>query len=274
MDWQNPGPHVTIADNLTDTQIANIQEEYKARKTVWDFQSNVNRAIIASLNLADTHTYCWVVAGAIGMRNYRFTDDPKDIVQVLQDNCGQMKPAEKTKIEADWSAAWNPLEPIKLLFDQLGCCYMLSVAAKPAYTQEKMINKALTAIQRTGLYTTAILEYQSFPTENQKWAEFKHHCAEAYMIRLQSGQSGGNPYHGAANEYDNNDNDSITTLHNTLAKLTHASNSNTNELSKKIASMAHEMTALHTTVEQQAQQLANITTTPTVANPVWSAPTT
>ena len=25
--WQNPGPHVTLADNLTDTQITNIQEE-------------------------------------------------------------------------------------------------------------------------------------------------------------------------------------------------------------------------------------------------------
>ena len=34
------------------------------------------------------------------------------------------------------------------------------------------------------------------------------------------------------------------------------------------------MTALHTTVGQQAQQLANISTTPTVANPAWSAPPT
>ena len=36
VDWINPGTHVTLADNLTDTQITNIQEEYKARKMVWD----------------------------------------------------------------------------------------------------------------------------------------------------------------------------------------------------------------------------------------------
>ena len=36
VDWLNLGPHVTLADNLTDTQITNIQEEYKARKMVWD----------------------------------------------------------------------------------------------------------------------------------------------------------------------------------------------------------------------------------------------
>ena len=102
-------------------------------------------------------------------------------------------------MEAEWSAAWNLSKPIELLFDQLEDRYVLSVAAKLAYTQDQMIDKALTAIQRTGLYPTAILEYQAFATKNKNWAEFKTHFAEAYMVRLQSGQSGGNPYHGAAN---------------------------------------------------------------------------
>ena len=68
VDWQNPGPHVAFANNLTDNQITNIQEEYKARKMVWDSQSNVNRAIIAGLNLAVPRTYRRAVAGAVGMQ--------------------------------------------------------------------------------------------------------------------------------------------------------------------------------------------------------------
>ena len=80
VDWLNPGPHVTLADNLTDTQTTNIQEEYKARKMVWDSQSNVNMAIISVLNLAVPRTYRRAVAGAVGTRNYRFTDDPKVIL--------------------------------------------------------------------------------------------------------------------------------------------------------------------------------------------------
>ena len=84
---------------------------------VWDSQSNVNRAIISGLNLAVPRTYRRSVAGTVGTRNYRFTYEPKDISQVLQDNYRQMTPAEETKMEADWSAAWNPSEPIKLLFD-------------------------------------------------------------------------------------------------------------------------------------------------------------
>ena len=58
-----------------------------------------------------------------------------------------MTPAEKTNMEADWSAAWNPSEPTKLRFDRLEDCYVLSVAAKLTYMQEQMIDKALTAIQ-------------------------------------------------------------------------------------------------------------------------------
>ena len=117
VDWKNPGPHVMLADNLTDTQITNIQEEYKARKMVWNSQSNVKRAIIAGLNLVVPCTYRRVVAGAVGTCNYRFTDDPKVILQGLQDIYIQMTPAEKMKMEADWSAAWNPSEPIEILFD-------------------------------------------------------------------------------------------------------------------------------------------------------------
>ena len=38
--------------------------------------------------------------------------------------------------------------------------------------------------------------------------------------------------------------------------------------------MAQDMTALRTMVGQHAQQIANIATTSTVANPAWSAPPT
>ena len=53
---------------------------------VWDSQSNVNRSIISGLNLSVPRTYRRAVAGSVGTRNYRFTDDPKVILQGLQDN--------------------------------------------------------------------------------------------------------------------------------------------------------------------------------------------
>ena len=77
-----------LANNLTETKITNIQEEYKARKMVWDSQSNVNRAIIAGLNLAVPRTYQRAVTGVVGTCSYRFMDDPKFFLQGLQNNYG------------------------------------------------------------------------------------------------------------------------------------------------------------------------------------------
>ena len=96
-------------------------------------------------------------------------------------------------MEADWSVVWNPLEPIELLFNQLKDFYVLSAAEKLAYTQDQMIDNALTAIHRTGLYPTAILEYQAFATKNKNWAEFKTHFAEEYMVRPNLGKVGETP---------------------------------------------------------------------------------
>ena len=65
---------------MTDTQITNIQEEYKSRKMVWDSHSNINRAIFTGLNLVVPRTYLLAVARAVGTGTYRFTDDPKIIL--------------------------------------------------------------------------------------------------------------------------------------------------------------------------------------------------
>ena len=37
--------------------------------------------------------------------------------------------------------------------------FMVALMAKPAYTMDQMVDKALIAVQRTGLYATAILEW-------------------------------------------------------------------------------------------------------------------
>ena len=47
-----------------------------------------------------------------------------------------------------------------------------------------MIDKALMAFQSTGLYATAVIEWNGFDANNQTWAKFKAHFSEAYDVRL------------------------------------------------------------------------------------------
>ena len=61
-------------------------------------------------------------------------------------------------MERRWSESWNPNEPIEHFFDRLEDYFAQSIAQPPSYTADQMTDKALTAIQLTGLFPTAILE--------------------------------------------------------------------------------------------------------------------
>ena len=75
---------------------------------------------------------------------------------------------------------------------------------------EQMLDKAKSAVQRTGLYATAMLEWDAILEANATWPEFKIHFAEAYdsRIRTGTGTTSDGGYHGAFNtgeEYPDND---------------------------------------------------------------------
>ena len=106
---------------------------------MYDSECNVHRAIINSLNVAVPRKYKRAIGNAIGVKIYRPTDSPKNILNNLRANCGKLGPTKKTENERKWSAAWNPSNPIKELFDRLETCYVLALSAKPAYTQEQII---------------------------------------------------------------------------------------------------------------------------------------
>ena len=94
----------------------------------------------------------------MGVRTFRPTDDPKLILNALRSSYGRTTPLAKSTMEKRWSEGWNPNEPIENFFDRLKDCYVQSITQPPAYTLEQMVDKALTAIQTTGLFPTAILE--------------------------------------------------------------------------------------------------------------------
>ena len=113
-------------------------------------------------------------------------------------------PDEKTSNERRFLAGWQPGEPTEELFDRLEDCYVKSIVMKPPFTMEQMLDKAKYAVQRTGLYATAMLEWDAILDNNATWPEFKLHFTEAYDSRIHTGTGttsvGG--YHGAFNAGD------------------------------------------------------------------------
>ena len=93
-----------------------------------------------------------------------------------------------------------------------------------------MIDKGLTAIHVTGLYSTTVLEWTGFDEENMNWAEFNSYMSEAYDIWLQSGAGAVNIYHGAANATDVADDDSLGSITQSLTNMHMTHNANAQQL--------------------------------------------
>lgn len=237
---------------------------------MYNTQENVRRACIGALNSAVLRKYKHGSStNSIGAVTYKNTNSPWDIIDGLRSKYGKPTPQEKEENERQINLSWNPSEPVENLFDQLEECYVVALIVKPAYTMDQMIDEALTAIQKTGLYSLAILEWNGFNAPHKTWPEFKAHFSKAYKIWLASsgGTAGQHGYHGAHNtENEENDDDSWQSVHegiiNQLSQVQMANNAVVQATNETISALTANVSQLSAQLAAMQQQLAAMTTAP------------
>ena len=133
----------------------------------------------------------------------------------------------------------------------------------PAFTQEQRIERAHMQVKRTGLYQTAVVEWEGFELEFQTWPQWKTHFIEAYELREAAGitaSAGG--YHGAANAAEDDDANSICASINNMHAAHNAA----------VQAVSEETRELRTALVATQQQLAMLMQAgPREANlPAWN----
>ena len=156
IDWEDPGAHPAAA--ATAAEQTNIKTLYDANKAVYDTQQNVRRAINDALNNAIPNAFRKPAGNQMGTRVFTVRDSPREILDGLRAKYGICSPNEKTANNQRFDQQWDPNEPIESLFERLEEAYIFSILAKPPFTLEQLIDEAIIAIQRTGLYERALLE--------------------------------------------------------------------------------------------------------------------
>ena len=141
---------------------------------------------------------------------------------------------------------------------------------------EQLLDKAKSAIQRTGFYSTAMLEWNAILPVNATWTEFKLHFTEAYDNRLRTGAGttaqGG--YHGAFNAADDDD-DSLASIQASLQQSItnmHLSNNATSQATNdSISALTAKTRQLSAALLATQQQLAMFTRAAPAAAGGWPA---
>jgi hypothetical protein len=145
-------------------------------------------------------------------------------------------------------------ETIKEIFNCLKECYVIALRAKPAYTVEQLIDKAVTSVQLTGLYPTALLEWNGFAEENKTWPELKLHFTEAYDLLLitRGGTAGAAGYHSANTTTTEEDDDSMTSITVSIANMHIANNANAQVINDNRSSITAKTPKLRAMIAQLA----------------------
>ena len=264
-DWPNPGPtrrgttinpHPTLGQNL-DSDVARAEQAvWVAETTQFMSETNVRRAIIDALNTAVPKSYRRAQGGTtgIGHTNYKATNQPRDILAQLRTIYGRPSPGEKEVNDNRFKMPWqHGTETIEELFNRLEECYVIALRAKPAYTVEQLVDKAVTSVQLTGLYPTALLEWNGFAEDNKTWPEMKSHFTEAYDLLLTTGggTAGAAGYHGANYTADNDD-DSMTSITASITNMHIANNANAQAINDNMSTITAETRELRALVNQLA----------------------
>ena len=139
VNFPDPGVHRIADGTLDGDEQRDAEVIFNANKKVYDSESNVRRAIIDEINAVVPRQYKCSGGTPIGSKMYKANDCPRTILNNLRSCYGRLAPIEKTQNEAQWSAPWNPSDPVEDLFDRLEECYIIPLTAKPAYTQDHMI---------------------------------------------------------------------------------------------------------------------------------------
>ena len=167
---------------------ADAQVVWEAKKGNRLLEENLRAAVIAALNQAVPKAYRRVQGNAVGSREYRPTDCPKQIIAGLRQFYGILTPREREIMEKAWAKPWSPSDPIESYFDALEEVFMKAVRHPPQYTMDQMICKAITAIQVSGVMPQHLLEWNGFELRNQNWANLRPHFAEAYQLIIAANQ--------------------------------------------------------------------------------------
>ena len=272
-NYADPGFHRDLGGTAATQRDKDV--EYNVQKIIFQSQENVRQATNAAMTAAVPEIFRRG-GGDMGPAIYTPTDSPGLILASLNRRYGTLTPAEKEQAATAWNATWNPAEPIETMFFHLEELYRQSVRAGIPHTSMQLLDKGLDNVKKTGLFITAVVEWNGFNDLNKSWNEFKAHFTEAYEARLDSGPTAATAgYHGAANALANDDDDdSLGSIAGSLAQMQMANNANAKIIHDSISGISTGTTELRQALlatQQQVAALARAINTPGTI-PAWSPP--
>jgi hypothetical protein len=258
IDWPYPGPHHTFPNGADRATMEQAKTVWTANIDVYNSEQNVDRAVIAALDMSVPDDF---KSGGVAANGWSGNVNAREIIASLKDKYGTPGPADKAKIEAIYMKPYNPTRPIESMFKELETARMMSILARVPYTNAQILDKALTKVQVTNQYRNALVDWALAVADdpnNNNWDAFKDHFIQAYTANQAALTVTQGGYHGAAHATDEYpDDDSLESIQASLASLQMANNASVQATNDQLSSLTANTQQQFAQLAQQMAMLAN-----------------
>jgi hypothetical protein len=234
---------------------------WTANSDVYNLEQNVDRAVIAALELSIPDDF---KSGGVATNGWSGNINAREIIANLKDKYGTPGPADKAKIEAIYMKPYNPSRPFESMFKELGTARMMSILAHVPYRDAQILDKALTKIQVTD-WALSVAE----DANNNNWDAFKDHFIQAYTANQAALAVTHGGYHGAANTTeDYPGDDSLESIQASLLSLQMANNASAQATNDQLSNLTASTQQQILQLTQQMAMLANSQQMQMMPNPM------
>jgi hypothetical protein len=249
----NPGPQPIIPAGATGPQILAITRDHTKTHQIWKeyltTDKNLKQQILAAVN--ETY-YCTLRNQIMGFANVTTCQ----LIKHLYKTHGNIMPADLIENDKCMKAAYDPSQPIEVLFDQIEEAVDLADSANAAYTISQIVAIAYNSVFQTRLFADACREWRHQQSTYKTWTTCKTNFALAHQELPESqvtSQSTG--FHLANLAYKGIQQDTA----NTLANLATATASDRSTISQLSTTNSQLSVQLQETSHQLGQALNDIT---------------
>jgi hypothetical protein len=157
----NPGPQPIIPTGTTGPQIATITRNHTETHQIWNeylaTDKDLKQQVLAAINETYYHTLCDRITGFANVTT-------RQLIEHLYKTYGNITPADLTENDECMKAAYELLQPIEVLFDQIKDAVDLADAANAAYTIAQIIAIIYNSVFQTGLKIFTCIHHHSETT--------------------------------------------------------------------------------------------------------------
>ena len=179
----NPGPHPTIPNTSTASQITNIRRLHKEQFDEYLQYDQVDKAL-KSLLISAVDEAC---IRCLRHRHVGYAQvTTLQLITHLYDTYGRITPNALKENDQRLHQAYDPTMPFEILVDQVEDAVEFASAGKSLYTLKQIVTAAYNLIHETGAYESYCKDQRSLTALEQNWDHFKRFFSKRLIVTFAS----------------------------------------------------------------------------------------